>query len=445
MTQIRVMCEPGIGESSAARVVAHVELVPIFDEHSNRLGRVEPGGDLESRHVIVAVARVQKMRRFEEVRQHHVCVVRFAKLEECLPALLGCVGRRRDWFLFGGGAAAAEETRHVVCGEKDSADFLDRPGFDCEKGGNGTLWTVNMATKRADLAERKRCLDAVLPRGHRAQYWDAVERFLRAKSTKAELEAAARSLLGSEATHYQLHNEFFLVLLHNAQCPELPRAPVESGAVELAKGKRHAPLDDLIKQSSAKRRHGGADAGGKVSKSSATAAAAAAALAKRNLGAVGAASFLSRLPRRLRYLAASHLPMSSLGPITIFSNSKEDVLAALPAYMFAAPRFHAYDRALPMYSLPLRIRAPQLCVSASSLAVHYSANQMQSASPTKPDPTDTCDVAGEGVDSSAPRLCSSQSLLAAWFSSMNRAGIANELPDSAQIRSRYATALAARC
>jgi hypothetical protein len=53
-----------------------------------------------------------------------------------------------------------------------------------------------MATKRADLAERKRCLDAVLPRGHRTQYWDAVERFLRAKSTKAELRVARIVALG---------------------------------------------------------------------------------------------------------------------------------------------------------------------------------------------------------------------------------------------------------
>jgi hypothetical protein len=61
--RIRVIYEPGISESSAAGVVAHVELVTIFDEHSNRPGRVEPGGDLESRHVVVAVSRVQKMRR----------------------------------------------------------------------------------------------------------------------------------------------------------------------------------------------------------------------------------------------------------------------------------------------------------------------------------------------------------------------------------------------
>ena len=298
-----------------------------------------------------------------------------------------------------------------------------------------------MASKRADLAERKRCLDAVLPRGHRLQYWDAVERFLRAKSTKVELERVVCRLFGSDAASYVLHNEFFLVLLHNAQCPELPPAPIESGTTELVKGKRHAPLDEL-KQSSAKRRHG-ADAGAKVSKSSATAAAAAAALVKRNLGAIGAASFLARLPRRLRFLAASHLPMSSLGPVTIFTNSPhDDVLAALPAYMFAAPRFQASGRALPLYSLPPRIYAPQLAVPAPPLPECKSADQSQSAPHLLTAPAPAPDVAtsfpDESADSSAPKMCSSQSLSAAWFSSMNHAGIVDELPDSVQIRSRYA-------
>jgi hypothetical protein len=53
-----------------------------------------------------------------------------------------------------------------------------------------------MVTKCADLAERKRCLDALLPRRHRTQYWDAVERFLRAKSTQAELGVARIVALG---------------------------------------------------------------------------------------------------------------------------------------------------------------------------------------------------------------------------------------------------------